>query len=94
MAYRKRKRPKSNRIPEESPENQTQKNDKGIFTAQSATDIVVDDESYFTFSGAHMPENRGFSGGAGDAVSYRVSIAPKGKFPKKPLVWIAISPRG
>ena len=65
-----------------------------ILKAAAAPDIVMDDESYFTHSGMDMPSNTGYYAGAGDAVPNSVRIAPQSKFPKKLLVWIAISPRG
>ena len=54
----------------------------------------MNDESYFTLSGTEMPANKGFYAAAGDAVPYAVRIAPQEKFPRKLLVWMAISPRG
>ena len=51
-----------------------------VFQAQTVPNIVKDDESYFIFSGAEIPTNKGLYPGSGDAVPYTVRIAPTGKF--------------
>ena len=54
-------------------------------------DIVMDDESYFTETGAGMLGNTGFytkdRDNCPDEVKYRFDE----KFPKKVMVWVAIS---
>ena len=58
MTYRKRKKgPNPTESQKKAQKIRLRKMTRNIFKAQSATDIVMDDESYFTFSGAHMPEN-------------------------------------
>ena len=53
--------------------------------------IIMDDESYFSFKGNNQPGNRGFYsdaiGGAGDDVRY----AKVDKFTPKVMVWVAFS---
>ena len=41
-----------------------------------------------------MPQNRGFYAGPGGDTPSNVKYRPIGKFPRKLLVWIAISPKG
>ena len=56
--------------------------------------IIVDDEKYFTFSNDDMPQNVGFYAfhkeHAPDSVKYKT----KEKYPKKVLVWLALSAQG
>ena len=54
----------------------------------------MDDESYFTFSGSNMPGNVGYYAEAGGDVPAHVKYRCESKFPKKLMVWAAISPRG
>ena len=66
---------------------------RGPLRANSDVDIIMDDETYFAFSRHEMPGNAGFyavpDGDAPDEVKFRCI----GKYPKKIMVWIAISPR-
>ena len=95
VKYRRRqKEPNPSRGQQKSQKTRLRRLTKKVFTAKGDPEIVMDDESYFTFSGAEMPANKGFYAAAGDAVHYAVRIAPQGKFPRKLLVWMAISPRG
>lgn len=57
-------------------------------------DFIIDDESYFTLSHTDQPGNDGF-------YTDDINVTPDGvkynyqeKYPKKLLVWIAISPKG
>ena len=67
---------------------------RGPLCASKPVDVVMDDESYFTYSGSQMPGNVGFyAGPAGDAPEH-VKFKPTMKFPKRVMVWLAMSPRG
>ena len=59
--------------------------------ADDATQIIMDDESYFPFKGNNQPGNRGFYSddinGAGDGVR----CATVDKFTPKVMVWVAFS---
>ena len=57
-------------------------------------DVVMDDESYFTYGGSQMPSNAGYYASAGGDVPFHIMYRPESKYPRKLLVWIAISPRG
>ena len=67
---------------------------RGSLSRSTELEVVMDDESYFTFSGSDMPANSGFYAGPGGDVPDDVRFRPVGKFPRKLLVWVAISPRG
>ena len=54
----------------------------------------MDDESYFTYSGSQMPSNAGFYASAGGDAPPHVKYRHEGKYPRKLLVWLAMSPRG
>ena len=56
--------------------------------------IIMDDEKYFTFSCHDMPQNSGFYTDDIKSTPNNVKYKGKAKFPKKILVWIAISERG
>jgi hypothetical protein len=56
--------------------------------------LIVDDEKYFPFSGDNMPGNTGYYTMDKSTCPDSVRFAGKDKFPKKMLVWIAISDRG
>lgn len=59
--------------------------------ASNGAQIIMDDESYFSFKGNNHPGNRGFYSedvnGAGDGVRY----ATVNKFPPKVMMWVAFS---
>jgi hypothetical protein len=57
-------------------------------------DVIFDDEKYFSFSKYETPGNRGFHTFNVNECSDNVKFEGKEKFPKKILVWIAISERG
>ena len=91
---RRQKRPNPSEGQQKSQKTRLRRLTREVFKAKGDPEIAMDDESYFTFSGAEMPANKSFYAAAGDAVHYAVRIAPQGKFPRKFLVWVAISPRG
>ena len=57
-------------------------------------EVIMDDESYFTYSGSQMPANAGFYASPGGDTPFHVKFKPEGKFPRKLLVWLAMSPKG
>lgn len=57
-------------------------------------DFIIDDESYFTLSGANQPENDHFYSDNLDVTPESVKYNEVAKYPQKVLVWLAISPRG
>ena len=57
-------------------------------------EIVMDDEKYFTFAGHKMPGNAGYYSNDKQTCPNSVRFAGKPLYPRKVLVWIAISERG
>jgi transposase len=57
-------------------------------------DVVMDDETYFTFSGEKHVGNSGYYSKDKTQVDPEVKYKSKSKFPQKLLVWLAISERG
>lgn len=58
------------------------------------TFIIIDDETYFTFSGDGMPGNAGFYSSDKRHTPSDVSFKSKEKFAPKILVWLALSRKG
>ncbi|XP_065674162.1 uncharacterized protein LOC136091102 [Hydra vulgaris] len=56
--------------------------------------LVINDEKYFCFAGDNMPGNSGYYTNNKKTCSESVRFIGKEKFPKKLLMWIAISDRG
>jgi len=56
--------------------------------------VIMDDEKYFTFTNDSMPQNSGFYTDNARSCPNNVKYKGKNKFPKKILVWIAISEHG
>ena len=68
--------------------------DLDFWLRHKSGDVVMDDESYFTFSGSDVPASAGFYVGPdGDAFD-NVRFRPEGKFPRKLPVRVAISAKG
>ncbi len=69
---------------------------KGILPPSNPVDVVMDDESYFTFSTPDLPGNGHYYCNYKDkiSVSDEVRFKFKVKFPPKLIFWIAISQRG
>lgn len=61
---------------------------------RTSCSVIVDDEKYFTLRGDNMPGNSGYYTTDKSACPDNVRFVGKEKFPKKILVWIAISNRG
>ena len=57
-------------------------------------EVVMDDESYFTYQGCDMPCNPCYYTGPGGDAPGNVTAWNTSKFPRQLLVWVAISPRG
>ena len=58
------------------------------------TFIILDDEKYFSFGGDNMPGNAGFYTNDQDETPNNVKFKATSKFPKKILVWLALSSKG
>ena len=56
--------------------------------------VIMDDEKYFTFTNDSVPQNSGFYTDNARSCPNNVKYKGKNKFPKKILVWIAISEHG
>lgn len=56
--------------------------------------IIIDDEKYFCFGGDNMPGNLGYYTDDKDSCPDSVRFKGQDKFPRKTLVWVAISERG
>lgn len=67
---------------------------KTSFRPLNGLSIVIDDESYFTFSGENIPGNDGFYSSDRSSTSCEIKYKSKEKFPPKIMVWIAISEKG
>ena len=61
---------------------------------RSPCSLILDDEKYFTLAGDNMPGNARYYTNDKSTCPDSVRFAGKKKFPKKVLVWIAISDRG
>ena len=95
MVYRKRsKAPLVTASQEKTQKRRIRRLARGALRAKENTDVVIDDETYFTFTGSEMPANSGFYTGPGGDVPINVRYRSKEKFPRKLLVWMGISPRG
>jgi len=57
-------------------------------------DVVIDDETYFTFSGEKQVGNSGYFCKDKTKVDPEVKFKSKSKFPQKLLLWLTISGRG
>lgn len=67
---------------------------RGPLASSARAEIVMDDESYFGFSGSEYARNRGFYSSDKSNCPPDVQYARKQKFPPRIMVWLAISPRG
>ena len=56
--------------------------------------LLIDDEKYFCFAGDNMPGNSGYYTNNKKTCPESVRFIGKEKFPKKFIMWIAISDRG
>ena len=91
--YRKRKR-----APKQTPEQKERQSERLIKFVENildGRDLVIDDESYFTLSGAGMPGNSGFYTNDLDTTPPEIKFNRVAKFePDKVMIWVAFSKRG
>lgn len=66
---------------------------KKIFYARNDVLCIMDDESYFTLDGNEW-QGKNYFEKSGNVVDVNVKYVEHTKFPKKVLLWVAISPRG
>ena len=93
ISYRKReKTPKYSAVQLEKSKQLSAKLSNMLY--RSPCSLILDDEKYFTFAGDNMPGNAGYYTNDKSTCPDSVRFAGKEKFPKKVLVWIAISDRG
>lgn len=93
ITYRKReKTPKYNEAQRQKAQKNSRKLVNQLYKQQSV--IILDDEKYFCFAGNEMPGNAGYYTDNKEKCPEDVRFAGKEKFPKKILMWIAISERG
>ena len=90
--YKRKKAPKHSKKQLEQVSKNCRKMRRQITTPNMF--IIVNDEKYFTFSNDDMPQNVGFYAfdkeHAPDSVKYKT----KEKYPKRVLVWLALSAKG
>ena len=67
---------------------------KGKLRPNNGLEVVMDDESYFPMTGHNIPGNDGYYAIDRSEVDSDVKYRSTEKFPKKVLVWIAISSKG
>lgn len=67
---------------------------ESAFSPSNGTEIIIDDESYFTFDGSDTANNKHFYCKEGEEVDDKVKFKRHKKFQSKLLVWLAISSRG
>ena len=95
LKYRKRKR-----APKQTPQQKERQHERLVkFCGDMASnddprDLVIDDESYFSFSGAGMPGNTGFYTNDITKTPNEVKHRREAKFPEKVMIWVAFPPRG
>ena len=65
-----------------------------FFKAKSKTEVIVDDESFFTIDGSDCAGNSNYYYKEDANISSKVRYKRHTKFPKRALVWLAISSRG
>ena len=66
----------------------------GDFSRDDPRDIITDDESYFTLSGAGMPGNRGYYTSNPSKTPNQIKHRQEDKFPEKVMVWAVIGTKG
>lgn len=67
---------------------------KTLFKPSNNVDIILDDESYFTTDGSDTNENNFYYSSEDVEAPESVRFRPVAKFPKKALVWVAMSSKG
>jgi hypothetical protein len=61
---------------------------------KNGVDIIFDDECYFSLDGHDLATNSRYYCKKGEKASANIKFNRKSKFPKRYLVWLAISPKG
>jgi transposase len=93
ISYRKReKTPKYSEKQQEKSQQLCSKLSNKLYRTNCS--VINDDETYFTYSGDNMPGNVGYYSNDKKTCPDSVRFIGKEKFPKKVLVWIAISDHG
>lgn len=93
IEYRKReKTPKFNEVQCLKAKKRSRKLVNYLYKEKST--VIMDDEKYFCFAGDQMPGNAGYYTNNKEKCPENVRFAGKEKFPKKVLIWLAISERG
>ena len=93
IKYRKReKTPKYNDEQRQRAQKRSRKLVNHLYKEQSV--LILDDEKYFCFAGDEMPGNAGYYTNDKEKCPENFRFVGKEKFPKKILVWIALSERG
>ena len=67
---------------------------KSAMKPSGKTVIIMDDETYFSFKNNSCVTNKGFYTSDKKQTPSEVRFAKKGKFPKKMMLWLAISSEG
>ena len=94
LKFRKRmKIPKSDERQQKTQKVRLLQMEKDLLQDLSPT-IVMDDETYFTYQHNSLPENSGFYTMNVDTAPSTVKFKTKEKYPKRLLLWIAISKDG
>lgn len=92
--YKREKAPDTTPEQEAAQRTRSRRLSRDFLPARSTRKVVMDDESYFPFKHDEMPGNVGFYTQDKENTPPAVRFRPKTKFPKKLLVWIAISEEG
>ena len=88
------------RVPKATPAQMDKQVDRihrlaeGDFNENDPRDIVIDDESYFTLTGASLPGNSGFYTTDFDETPEKVKFREDAKFEMKVMIWMEISRTG
>ena len=68
---------------------------KGLFSFENMTDIVLDDESWFTPDGSGLPGNTGYYSTDPTKTPHEVKFKTEAKYqPFKIMLWVVIGPKG
>ena len=67
---------------------------RDLFKARGKSVIIMDDESYFRLKADQMGANRGYYTANKENANLNVKYRTVEKFPKKDMLWVAISEKG
>jgi hypothetical protein len=68
-----------------------------LYALSAGKDFIIDDEKYFSLTGAHMPGNSFYwcnNRDRGDITPHQHQVKSKQKFEPKLMLWMALSPAG